>query len=96
MPKVSPKSQVQTHSLDEWLKFIVGVTLAFTLVGIVGVVLYSLVFVTQPMNGQSPNDAEFFKLITPMATFITGCLSGIMVGSTGRKDAPVDDPPPSE
>jgi len=96
MPKASPKNQVQTHSLDELLKFIVGITLAFTLVGIVGVVLYSLVFVTQPMNGQSPNDAEFFKLITPIATFITGCLSGIMVGSTGRKDAPIDDPSPSE
>ena len=46
-------------SLDDWLRFVVGVTMALTLVGIVGVVLYSLVFVTQPMVGQAPNDAEF-------------------------------------
>jgi len=41
------------------LKFTVGLSLAFTLTGIVFVVLYSLIFVTQPMT-QSPNDAKFF------------------------------------
>jgi len=79
-------------SLDEWLRFVVGVTMALTLVGIVGVVLYSLVFVTQPMVGQAPNDAEFFKLIGPIATFIVGALSGIMVGTQSNK---VDRPPPT-
>ncbi len=44
------------------LKFTVGLSLAFTLTGIVFVVLYSLIFVTQPMQ-QSPNDAKFFELI---------------------------------
>jgi hypothetical protein len=72
-------------SLDDWLRFVVGVTMAITLVGIVGVVLYSLVFVTQPMVGQAPNDAEFFKLVNPIATFIVGALSGIMVGTQGNK-----------
>jgi hypothetical protein len=43
-------------------------------------VLYSLVFVSQPMEGQSPNDAEFFKLINPIATFIVGALAGLMAG----------------
>lgn len=42
--------------------------------------------VTQPMESQSPNDAEFFKLITPIATFIVGALSTIMVGSKTDKD----------
>jgi len=66
------------------LKFIVGLSLAFTLTGIVFVVLYSLIFVTQPMQ-QSPNDAKFFELITPIATFLTGILSGIMLGKTEDK-----------
>lgn len=79
-------------TLDEKLRFIVGVTMALTLVGIVGVVLYSLVFVTQPMVGQAPNDAEFFKLINPIATFLVGALSGIMVGTQGNK---VDRTPPA-
>lgn len=71
-----------TEELNARLKFFVGIILAMTLVGIVGVILYSLVFVTQPLASQSPNDAEFFKLITPIATFLTGILSGIMLGSS--------------
>ena len=69
------------------LKFIVGLSLAFTLTGIVFVVLYSLIFVTQPMQ-QSPNDAKFFELITPIATFLTGILSGIMLGKSEKENAP--------
>jgi Na+-transporting methylmalonyl-CoA/oxaloacetate decarboxylase gamma subunit len=61
------------------LKFVVGICLAFTLFGIVFVVLYSLVFVTQPMNAISPVDQKFFELIVPIATFLTGTLSGIML-----------------
>jgi hypothetical protein len=72
------------------LKFTVGISLAFTLIGIVFVVLYSLIFVTQPMT-QSPNDAKFFELITPIATFLTGILSGIMLG----KDGPKPEAPPA-
>lgn len=72
-------------SLDELLRFIIGIMLALILFFIVGIVLYSLVFVVQPIENQSPNDAEFFKLITPIATFIVGALSTIMVGSAGSK-----------
>lgn len=82
-------------SLDEWLRFVVGVTMAVTLVGIVFVVLYSLVFVTQPMVGQAPNDAEFFKLINPIATFLVGALSGIMVGTkSGQASTPPEKQDP--
>jgi hypothetical protein len=68
------------------LKFFIGMTLALTLFGIVFVVLYSLIFVTQPMNGISPVDNKFFELIIPIATFLTGTLSGIMLAS-GDKEA---------
>jgi Na+-transporting methylmalonyl-CoA/oxaloacetate decarboxylase gamma subunit len=75
------------------LKFTVGLSLAFTLTGIVFVVLYSLIFVTQPMT-QSPNDAKFFELITPIATFLTGILSGIMLGkSEDKKEEPKKEEP---
>jgi hypothetical protein len=63
---------------DALLRFIIGVTLSVTLAGIVGVVLFSLVFVTQPMNGMAPNDEAFFNLITPLATFITGSLGTLL------------------
>lgn len=72
-------------NLDDWLRFIVGLVMALTLIGIVGVSLWSVVFVTQPMLGQAPNDAEFFKLVNPIATFVVGALSGVMAGSRREK-----------
>ena len=68
------------------LKFFIGICLSLTLFGIVFVVLYSLIFVTQPLNAISPIDQKFFELIVPIATFLTGTLSGIMLAG-GDKDA---------
>lgn len=68
------------------LKFFIGICLSLTLFGIVFVVLYSLIFVTQPLNAISPIDSKFFELIIPIATFLTGTLSGIMLAG-GDKDA---------
>jgi hypothetical protein len=66
------------NDLDAKLRFAIGITLSITLMGIVGVVLYSLVFVTQPMNAMAPIDAKFFELITPIATFIVGSLGTLL------------------
>lgn len=78
------------EELNAKLRFIVGVCLAFTLTGTIFAVLYSLIHVTQPMQ-VSPNDMKFFELIQPIATFLTGTLSGIMLsgqgGSRKKKDS---------
>jgi hypothetical protein len=84
-----------SEELMSRLKFIVGLTLAATLTGIVFVVLYSLIFVVQPMT-QSPNDAKFFELITPIATFLTGILSGIMLGKSPDEKKPEEPAKPAE
>jgi hypothetical protein len=85
------------------LKFFIGVILGLTLFGIVFVVLYSLIFVTQPMNGMSPVDNKFFELIIPIATFLTGTLSGIMLAGDDKElrgkaldaaNKPYTPPPP--
>lgn len=68
------------------LKFFIGVCLALTLTGIVFVVLYSIIFVTQPLNAISPIDQKFFELIIPIATFLTGTLSGIMLSGAKKED----------
>lgn len=70
--------------LDAKLRYFIGVVLGMTLMFTVLAVLYSLVFVTQPMSSSAPNDEKFFALIGPIATFLTGTLSGIMI-SSGRK-----------
>ena len=68
------------------LKFFIGICLSLTLFGIVFVVLYSLIFVTQPLNAISPIDQKFFELIVPIATFLTGTLSGIMLSGAKKED----------
>ena len=73
-----------TEELNARLKFFIGIVLGLTLFGIVFVVLYSLIFVTQPMNGMSPVDNKFFELIIPIATFLTGTLSGIMIAGDDK------------
>lgn len=67
------------------LKFFIGICLSLTLTGIVFVVLYSLIFVTQPLNAISPIDQKFFELIVPIATFLTGTLSGIMLAGNDKE-----------
>ena len=69
------------------LKFIIGCCLAFTLIGIVFTVLYSIMFITQPLNAISPIDQKFFELIIPVATFLCGTLSGIMLAGSGKEAA---------
>jgi len=80
-------SKRRTQSeLDGLLKFILGLTLGgilfFTTMGI----LYALVFVEQPLTGQSENDKMFFNVLGSVATFITGTLAGILIGQSGAKD----------
>jgi hypothetical protein len=67
-------------------RFVIVITLSITLMGIVGVVLYSLVFVTQPMINMSPMDSEFFKLLAPIATFITASLGTMLAMGKNQKD----------
>jgi hypothetical protein len=82
-----PAERYTEEELMARLKFFIGICLSLTLFGIVFVVLYSLIFVTQPLNAISPIDQKFFELIIPIATFLTGTLSGIMLASPGDKEA---------
>jgi hypothetical protein len=90
--KGEPKPKMSEDELMVRMKVFIGVCLALTLVGIVFVVLYSLIFVTQPLGAISPIDTKFFELIIPIATFLTGTLSGIMLASS-KEQKPVEIQP---
>ena len=83
------------EELNARVKAVIVTCLALTLMGIVFVVLYSIIFVIQPLDAISPVDAKFFELITPIATFLTGILSGIMLGKSEDKkqEEPKKDEP---
>jgi hypothetical protein len=56
---------------------------AITVIGFV----YALMFVTQPIDKQAPNDAAFIDLLSTLTVFMTGTLSGL-VASNGLKSKP--------
>jgi hypothetical protein len=72
--------RLTADELDARLRFFIGLILGVCLVASVLTILYSLIWVSQPME-QAPNDAEFFKILTPTISFLTGALSGVMIGS---------------
>jgi hypothetical protein len=80
------KERLTPQDLDARLKFILGVTLGTILLCTSVGILYGLLFVTQPIGGQSENDKMFFNVLGSIATFITGTLAGILIGNSGAKD----------
>jgi hypothetical protein len=80
------KEKLTPQDLDARLKFILGITLGTILLATSLGILYGLLFVTQPIGAQSENDKMFFNVLGSIATFITGTLAGILIGSSGAKD----------
>ena len=80
------KERLSPQDLDARLKFILGITLGSILFITATGIMYALIFVTQPVTGQSENDKMFFNVLGSVATFITGTLAGLLIGSSGAKD----------
>ena len=80
------KERLTPADLDARLKFILGATLGTILLCTTLGILYALIFVTQPIGGQSENDKMFFNVLGSVATFITGTLAGLLIGQSGAKD----------
>ena len=81
------------------LIFFIGAVLAMTFFGITMGSVYALVFVTQHIGAQAPNDRDFIHLIQTLAIFLTGALGGVLAGnglkSKAEKDTEKDTPPTS-
>ena len=82
--------------MESKLRYFIGVALTVILGGTIFVILYSLVFVTQPLGESSENDRKFFELLTPIASFIVGALGGVMAAGNNRNKGGNDDPPAEE
>ena len=81
------KERLTPQDLDARLKFILGITLGSILFITAVGIMYALIFVTQPITGQSENDKMFFNVLGSVATFITGTLAGLLIGSSGSNAA---------
>jgi hypothetical protein len=82
--------------LESKLRYFIGVSLTLILGGSIFIILYSLVFVTQPLGESSENDRALFAILTPIASFITGALGGVMAAGNNRRKSGDDEPPRQE
>ena len=69
------------------LILIIGATLAAVFLIVTVGITYALIFVTQPIGAQAPNDAAFIDLLKTLAIFLTGSLGGVLAGN-GLKSKP--------
>ena len=82
--------------MEAKLRYFIGVALTVILGGVIFSILYSLIFVTQPLGDSSENDRKFFELLTPIASFIVGALGGVMAAGNNRNKGVNDEPPTQE
>ena len=79
--------RLSNEQLKARLIVFIGVALALTFAFSVAGMLYALIFVTQPLGDQAPNDRAFIELLSTLTIFLTGAL-GSVLASNGLKDKP--------
>ena len=85
----SHQKRLSNEQLKARLIVFIGVALAFTFMFSVAGMLYALIFVTQPLGDQAPNDRAFIELLSTLTIFLTGAL-GSVLASNGLKDKAKD------
>jgi hypothetical protein len=88
MQSQKPKrSKLDPQDIHARLILMIGATLSLTFFLVSVGVVYSLMFITQPIGGQAPNDAAFIDLLKTLSIFLTGSLGGVLAGN-GLKPKP--------
>jgi hypothetical protein len=90
-----PARRLTNEQLKARLIVFIGVCLALVFAFSVLGMLYALIFVTQPIGAQAPNDKAFIDILTTLTVFLTGAL-GSVLASNGLKDKPTSSDRHSE
>lgn len=76
------------NELDARLRFYAGIGLIIIVGLIVGTMLWGLLFVTQPLDAQSPNDKAMLDILGPICYTLVGAAVGIVATRGNRQDPP--------
>jgi high-affinity K+ transport system ATPase subunit B len=88
-----PARRKTPEEIHAQLILIIGATLAAVFLIVTLGITYALIFVTQPIGAQAPNDAAFIDLLKTLAIFLTGSLGGVLAGNGLKsKPKPLDTP----
>ena len=96
--RIQMGSRHQRRLTNEQLKarliVFIGISLALTFTFSVAGMLYALIFVTQPLGDQAPNDRAFIELLSTLTIFLTGALGSVLASNGLKdKDKPKQDTP---
>lgn len=80
--------------IEPYIKLGIAATFCITVLTMVMLSMYSLVFVTQPMSGIAPADKQFFMLLSDMSKYILGALATLLAIKGKDGVAKLIDPPP--
>jgi len=89
-----PARRRSPEEVHATLILIIGATLAAVFLIVTLGITYALIFVTQPIGGQAPNDAAFIDLLKTLSIFLTGSLGGVLAGNglKSKPKTPIDTP----
>jgi hypothetical protein len=89
-----PTRRRSPEEVHAQLILIIGSTLAAVFLIVTIGITYALIFVTQPIGAQAPNDAAFIDLLKTLAIFLTGSLGGVLAGNglKSKPKTPIDTP----
>jgi hypothetical protein len=79
------RDRLSQEEIKARLMFLIGAVLSIVFLIVTVGITYALIFVTQPIGAQAPNDAAFIDLLKTLAIFLTGSLGGVLA-SNGLKD----------
>lgn len=72
------------ESVESKIKLMIATTFCLTVLVMVVLSMFSIVFVPQPMNGIAPADKQFFFLLSDMSKYILGSL-GTLLAIKGKE-----------
>ena len=83
------RKRLTNSEIKARLILMVGVALSLTFIMSIGMILYSLTFVVQPLE-VSPNDQKGWESISSILLVLAGALTGLLA-SNGLKDKDRDN-----
>jgi hypothetical protein len=85
-----------SEKIESVIKLTITFTFCITIICMVFLSMYSLVFVPQPMNGIAPADKQFFFLLSDMSKYILGSLGTLLAikGKDMVQEMMAKDPEP--
>ena len=93
LKRETPARRKTPEEIHAQLILIIGSTLAAVFLIVTLGITYALIFVTQPIGSQAPNDAAFIDLLKTLAIFLTGSLGGVLAGNGLKSKQKASDTP---